>query len=53
VLFQRYNHLAKEERKSHNPDEQARAQQKMFAHRDEQAEIAPRADAGASPEQES
>lgn len=39
VLFQRYSHLAKEDQKMHSPDEQAKAQQKMFEHQDEQAEI--------------
>lgn len=41
VLFQRYAHKAKEEQKSHSPDEQVRAQRSMFEESDEKAEITP------------
>jgi len=44
VLFQRYNHMTKEDRQSRTTDEQALAQKKMFEHRDEQAKIVPRAE---------
>lgn len=39
VLFQRHSHHAKEDQRQHNPDEQAKAQQHMFEHKDEKAEI--------------
>jgi uncharacterized membrane protein YqhA len=46
VLFQRYTHKAKEEQKSHSPDEQVRAQRSMFEESHEKAEIAPEQEHG-------
>lgn len=41
VFFQRHNHQAKEEQRQHHPNEQAKAQQHMFDHKNEKAEIVP------------
>ena len=41
VLFQRYNHQAKEDQKAHAPDEQARAQHAMFEQAEERAAVDP------------
>ncbi len=48
VMFQRYTHQVKEDQKSHNPDEQARAQRALFAEQEERAAV-PAADAPAAP----
>lgn len=39
VLFQRHSHKTKEDQAQHRPEEQARAQKRMFEHDNEQAEI--------------
>lgn len=49
VLFQRYAHLAKEEQKAHNPDEQARAQRSMFERDQEKAVIPVKDEHGTQP----
>jgi len=53
VLFQIYSHRSKEDQKAHNPDVQARAQQKMFVQGDEAHEVRPDEVAGtANPKKE-
>lgn len=39
VVFQLYNHRAKEDQRSHDPDEQLRAQRDLFQHDHEEQEI--------------
>lgn len=46
VFFQRYAHQAKEDQKSHRPDEQSRAQRALFDDEEERHEVAPAAELG-------
>jgi len=50
VLFQRFAHQAKEDQKSHNPDEQARAQHALFEEEEEQAAVDPERIRGTAPD---
>lgn len=49
VFFQRYAHQVKEDQKSHNPDEQARAQRALFNEEEERHEVPVEAEQGSAP----